>query len=151
MSPAQTRSVRIEEGAAAPRVGAALAVPAIVAVIGLILTRMTTDLGGGALPSGSGLKTVMTAGAGAAILALALAVAALLPWRRTPVTGAPAEPSSGEAVTPSSGEAVVPASGEPVTPLSGDTARIEAAPIEAAPIESDRFAATPDANATDGE
>jgi hypothetical protein len=147
MSPAQTRSVRIEEGAAAPRVGAALAVPAFVGVVGLILARMTTDLGGDALPAGNGLKTVMTAGAGAAVLALA--VAALLPLRRTPAPGATAEPSPDEAAEPSPDEAVTPSSGEPVmrlTPSFGDTAR-----IEAAPIEPDRIAATSDANEPAGE
>ncbi|WP_323184438.1 carboxypeptidase-like regulatory domain-containing protein [Streptomyces sp. NBC_00199] len=94
MSPAQTRSVRIEEGAAAPRAGVAVAVPAFVAVAGVILAWTTTDVGGGPLTSGNGFELVTAAGVGAAVLALAVAV--FLPGRRTAATGAPAAPSAGE-------------------------------------------------------
>ncbi|MFI1508272.1 collagen binding domain-containing protein [Streptomyces sp. NPDC020597] len=127
MSPAQTRSGRIEEGAAAPRVGVALAVPAFVAVAGVILVRMTGDLGGGALPTGGRFDMVMAAGAGAAILALA--VAAFLPGRRTATTAAPAASCSDEPIAPS---CVEPARTAPVrtAPARVEPARVEPASIE---------------------
>ncbi|MER5216303.1 MFS transporter [Streptomyces sp. NPDC002838] len=53
------------------------------AVAGVILAQMTIDLGGYALPSEDGFKTVMAIGAGAALLAFA--IAAFIPGRRTEV------------------------------------------------------------------
>ncbi|MEU0743621.1 MFS transporter [Streptomyces sp. NPDC006134] len=50
------------------------------AIAGVILAQMTTDLGGHPLPSESGFKTVLAIGAGAALLAFA--VAAFIPGRR---------------------------------------------------------------------
>lgn len=68
------------------------------AVAGVILAQMTTDLGGYALPSESAFKVVLAVGAGAALLAFA--VAAFIP-RQAPASpvGAPvaqpaAEPAS---------------------------------------------------------
>ena len=65
------------------------------ALAGVILAQMTTDFGGHALPSENGFKVVMAIGAGAALLAFA--VATLIPRRRSataaPATDGPAEPS----------------------------------------------------------
>ena len=55
------------------------------AVAGVILSQMTISLGGFALPSENGFKVVMSIGAGAALLAFA--VASFIP-RRRPVTAA---------------------------------------------------------------
>ncbi|MFF2373163.1 MFS transporter [Streptomyces xiamenensis] len=57
------------------------------AIAGVILAQMTMDFGGQALPSESGFKTVMAIGAGAALLALA--IAAFIPGRKA----AAAEPA----------------------------------------------------------
>lgn len=60
------------------------------AVAGVIPARMTTSLGGHALPSENGLKAVMALGAGAA--ALAFLLAGFLPRHRpagVPATTAP--------------------------------------------------------------
>ncbi|ANS69511.1 membrane transport protein [Streptomyces lincolnensis] len=57
------------------------------ALAGVILAQMTTDFGGHALPSENGFKVVMAIGAGAALLALA--VAAFIP-RHRPAGAAPA-------------------------------------------------------------
>lgn len=124
MSPAQTRSVRIEEGAAAPRAGVVVAVLAFGAVAGVILTPLTTDFGGLVLPSGNGFGVVMVAGSGAVVLALA--VAAVLPARQPAATGAPVAPPSGG---PASGGSAL------VEPSSGGPASIEPAPIESASIQ----------------
>lgn len=51
------------------------------AVAGVVLAQMTTMLGGAAVPSENGFKTVMALGAGAALLAFG--IAALLPRQRT--------------------------------------------------------------------
>ncbi|MBO4258748.1 MFS transporter [Streptomyces griseorubiginosus] len=67
------------------------------AVAGVILSQMTISLGGYALPSENGFKSVMALGAGAALLAFA--VASFIP-RRHPVTTtapAPAAESSADA------------------------------------------------------
>ncbi|MER5940816.1 MFS transporter [Streptomyces sp. NPDC001928] len=50
------------------------------AIAGVVLARMTTDFGGHALPSENGFKVVMAIGAGAALLAFALAT--LIPRQR---------------------------------------------------------------------
>jgi EmrB/QacA subfamily drug resistance transporter len=67
------------------------------AIAGVILAQMTIDLGGYALPSEDGFKTVMAIGAGAALLAFA--IAAFIPGRRTDSAAATppvaAEPSAG--------------------------------------------------------
>ena len=55
------------------------------AIAGVILSQMTVNLGGYALPSEGGFKTVMGIGAGAALLAFA--VASFIPRQRTAVTG----------------------------------------------------------------
>ncbi|WP_334491968.1 MULTISPECIES: MSCRAMM family protein [unclassified Streptomyces] len=116
MSPAQTRSVRIEKGAAPPRAGVAVAVPAFVAVAGVILAWTTTDVGGGPPTSGTGFELVTVAGVGAAVLALAVAV--FLPGRPTAATGAPATPSVGAQAAPSPGEQASTAPGViPTTPV----------------------------------
>ncbi|AVV46288.1 hypothetical protein C6376_38010 [Streptomyces sp. P3] len=120
MSPAQTRSVRIEEGAAAPRAGVGVAAMlAFVTVAGMILAHMTTDFGGVALPSGNGFEVVTSAGAGAAVLVLAFA--AFLPGRRSAVVGAQAPPSSGEhgSIEPAS---TVPNAQQPGGGVPGDRA-----------------------------
>ncbi|MDX6345589.1 MAG: hypothetical protein QOF84_379 [Streptomyces sp.] len=65
------------------------------AVAGVILAQMTTDFGTTALPSENGFKTVMAIGAGAALLALALA--SFLPRQRTAAAqGATAAAGPGE-------------------------------------------------------
>ncbi|ELP66960.1 MFS transporter [Streptomyces turgidiscabies] len=56
------------------------------ALAGVILAQMTTDFGGMALPSENGFKVVMAIGAGAALLAFALA--SFIPRRRENVRGA---------------------------------------------------------------
>ncbi|MFI8193735.1 MFS transporter [Streptomyces sp. NPDC085946] len=66
------------------------------AVAGVVLAQMTTSSGGYALPSENGFKVVMAIGAGAALLAFA--VASFLPARRaaagpSPVAGEPHEPA----------------------------------------------------------
>ncbi|MER5184387.1 MFS transporter [Streptomyces sp. NPDC002896] len=73
------------------------------AVAGVILSQMTTDLGGIALPSQDGFRTVLAVGGGAALLSFALA--AFIPRQRPAAAGAgvPA------AVTPSAGEPAVAA------------------------------------------
>ncbi|WP_458247480.1 MFS transporter [Streptomyces sp. MAI_2237] len=58
------------------------------ALAGVVLSHLTIDLGGYALPSQNGFKVVMALGAGAALLAFA--VAWFIPNRRTAVTDAPA-------------------------------------------------------------
>ncbi|WLW50580.1 MFS transporter [Streptomyces sp. YU58] len=71
------------------------------ALAGVILAQMTTDFGGHALPSENGFKVVMAIGAGAALLAFA--VATLIPRHRpataAPATDGPAEPSEVTAAT----------------------------------------------------
>jgi EmrB/QacA subfamily drug resistance transporter len=65
------------------------------AIAGVILSQMTISLGGYALPSQNGFKSVMALGAGAALLAFA--VASFIPRRRPVTATAPAtaaEPSS---------------------------------------------------------
>ncbi|MGW1622211.1 MFS transporter [Streptomyces sp. NPDC002172] len=64
------------------------------ALAGVILAQMTTDFGGHALPSENGFKVVMAIGAGAALLAFA--VAALIPKHRA----AAAEAGDHQADTP---------------------------------------------------
>jgi MFS family permease len=65
------------------------------AVAGVILAQMTTDFGTTALPSENGFKVVMAIGAGAALLALALA--SFLPRQRTAAAqGATAAAGPGE-------------------------------------------------------
>ncbi|MFE2425864.1 MFS transporter [Streptomyces sp. NPDC059373] len=65
------------------------------ALAGVILAQMTTTFGTTALPAENGFKTVMAIGAGAALLALALA--AFLPSRRATATqAAPAGAGPGE-------------------------------------------------------
>ncbi|MDH6438288.1 EmrB/QacA subfamily drug resistance transporter [Streptomyces sp. SAI-144] len=65
------------------------------ALAGVILARMTTDFGGTALPSENGFKVVMAIGAGAALLAFA--VATFIPHRRPatpqPPTDGPTRPT----------------------------------------------------------
>ncbi len=63
------------------------------AVAGVILSQMTISLGGYALPSEDGFKTVMAIGAGAALLAFA--IASFIPGRRPELTAASA-PSAAE-------------------------------------------------------
>ncbi|WP_405623158.1 MFS transporter [Streptomyces sp. NBC_00076] len=58
------------------------------AIAGVILSQMTTTLGGYALPSKDGFRTVMAIGAGAALLAFA--IAAFIPRQRIPVSPTPA-------------------------------------------------------------
>ncbi|MFG2725895.1 MFS transporter [Streptomyces canus] len=64
------------------------------ALAGVILAQMTTDFGGTALPSENGFKVVMAIGAGAALLAFA--VATFIPRRRhttpQPPTDGPTKP-----------------------------------------------------------
>ncbi|WP_328425671.1 MFS transporter [Streptomyces sp. NBC_00443] len=67
------------------------------ALAGVILAQMTTDFGGSALPSENGFKVVMAIGAGAAVLAFALAT--LIPRQRNAAAERPsAEDESGRAV-----------------------------------------------------
>ncbi|MCF1598632.1 MFS transporter [Streptomyces muensis] len=67
------------------------------AIAGVILAQMTTDFGGYALPSENGFKIVMAIGAGAALLAFALAT--LIPKQRPSITHrTAAEEESGRAV-----------------------------------------------------
>ncbi|MFI5673219.1 MFS transporter [Streptomyces cellulosae] len=63
------------------------------AIAGVILSQMTITLGGYALPSKDGFRTVMAIGAGAALLAFA--IAAFIPRQRPAVMSAPA-PTAGE-------------------------------------------------------
>ncbi|MEU3338949.1 MFS transporter [Streptomyces sp. NPDC006668] len=65
------------------------------AIAGVVLSQMTISLGGYALPSENGFKSVMALGAGAALLAFA--VASFIPRRRPVTATAPvpaAEPSA---------------------------------------------------------
>jgi len=55
------------------------------AVAGVILSQLTTDLGGVSLPSENGFKTVLAIGGGAALLAFA--VASFIPRHRTAAAG----------------------------------------------------------------
>ncbi|MEV6943326.1 MFS transporter [Streptomyces sp. NPDC051172] len=55
------------------------------AVAGVILSQMTTDLGGAPLPSENGFKTVLAIGGGAALLAFA--VASFIPRHRATAAG----------------------------------------------------------------
>ncbi|MCD7445561.1 MFS transporter [Streptomyces lincolnensis] len=64
------------------------------ALAGVVLSQMTISLGGYALPSENGFRTVMAIGAGAALLAFAIAT--LIPRQRTSVEAA-AAPTTGEA------------------------------------------------------
>ncbi|MFC8090514.1 MFS transporter [Streptomyces sp. NPDC057301] len=67
------------------------------ALAGVILARMTTDFGGHALPSENGFKVIMAIGAGAALLAFALAT--LIPRQRNAAAERPAaEDESGREV-----------------------------------------------------
>jgi predicted MFS family arabinose efflux permease len=70
------------------------------AIAGVVLAQMTTDFGGYAVPSENGFKVVMAIGAGAALLAFA--VATFIPRQRTaqsaPVTDGPAETTEVTAV-----------------------------------------------------
>jgi MFS family permease len=67
------------------------------AIAGVVLSQMTTSLGGYALPSENGFRTVMAVGAGSALLAFA--IAAFIPGRRPEVADAAApvaaEPAAG--------------------------------------------------------
>ncbi|MDL5205059.1 MFS transporter [Streptomyces sp. ALI-76-A] len=69
------------------------------AIAGVVLARMTTDFNGFPLPSENGFKTVMALGAGAALLAFA--VASFVPKHRpaepAPVTDGPVEPAEAAA------------------------------------------------------
>ncbi|KMS68907.1 hypothetical protein ACM01_37150 [Streptomyces viridochromogenes] len=58
------------------------------AIAGVVLAQMTTDFGGYALPSENGFKVVMAIGAGAALLAFA--VATCIPKQRTAAADRPA-------------------------------------------------------------
>ncbi|MEU0212491.1 MFS transporter [Streptomyces canus] len=71
------------------------------AIAGVVLAQMTIDLGGYALPSENGFKTVMAIGAGAALLALA--IASFIPRPRAAVPASPPAPAATEtsAGTPS--------------------------------------------------
>ncbi|MET9913273.1 MFS transporter [Streptomyces sp. NPDC006476] len=69
------------------------------AIAGVILSQMTISLGGYALPSENGFKSVMALGAGAALLAFA--VASFIP-RRRPVTGTAPVPTAESSAEPSS-------------------------------------------------
>ncbi|MFF4506370.1 MFS transporter [Streptomyces sp. NPDC001401] len=69
------------------------------AVAGVILSQMTTDLGGVPLPSENGFKTVLAIGGGAALLAFA--VASFIPRHRAAAAGGSASggSASGEGAT----------------------------------------------------
>jgi EmrB/QacA subfamily drug resistance transporter len=71
------------------------------AVAGVVLAQMTIDLGGYALPSENAFKTVMAIGAGAALLAFA--IASFIPRPHAAVPAAPPAPAATEtsAGTPS--------------------------------------------------
>ncbi|MGX1472027.1 UNVERIFIED_CONTAM: EmrB/QacA subfamily drug resistance transporter [Streptomyces canus] len=71
------------------------------AIAGVVLAQLTIDLGGYALPSENGFKTVMAIGAGAALLAFA--IASFIPRPRAAVPAAPPAPAAAEtsAGTPS--------------------------------------------------
>ncbi|MFF0156248.1 MFS transporter [Streptomyces sp. NPDC005263] len=58
------------------------------AIAGVVLSQMTTTLGGFALPSKDGFRTVMALGVGAALLALA--IAAFIPRQRVSLAPTPA-------------------------------------------------------------
>jgi EmrB/QacA subfamily drug resistance transporter len=63
------------------------------AIAGVVLAQMTTDFGGYALPSENGFKVVMAIGAGAALLAFAVAtfIPRQLPAEPAPVTDGPGQ------------------------------------------------------------
>ncbi len=71
------------------------------AIAGVVLAQMTIDLGGYALPSENGFRTVMAIGAGAALLAFA--IASFIPRPRAAATAAAPAPAAEEtsAGTPS--------------------------------------------------
>ncbi|WP_425565909.1 MFS transporter [Pseudonocardia ailaonensis] len=61
------------------------------AIAGVVLAHMTMRLGGVALPTQAGFRTVLAIGAGAAVVALV--VAAFIPGRRAPAAAAPVVPA----------------------------------------------------------
>ncbi|MYS73340.1 MFS transporter, partial [Streptomyces sp. SID5926] len=70
------------------------------AIAGVILAQLTIDLGGFALPSENAFKVVMAIGAGAALLATALA--SFIPRHRPAGTQAGPAPADGVASEPAS-------------------------------------------------
>ena len=64
------------------------------AIAGVVLAQMTIDLGGYALPSENGFKTVMAIGAGAALLAFA--IASFIPRPHAATTAAATAPAAEE-------------------------------------------------------
>lgn len=102
------------------------------AVAGVLLARMTTTFGGAALPSQNGFKVVMAVGAGAALLALA--VAAFIPRQRTAGTA----PAAVEAVSP------VPAEAGPTGAEQAVVTPAVAAPAVGAPTVVPPAVAAPD-------
>ncbi|MBD0739103.1 MFS transporter [Streptomyces sp. CBMA29] len=68
------------------------------ALAGVVLAQMTTDFGSAALPSENAFKVIMAIGAGAALLALA--VAAFIPRHRPAATPTPATTSAEPAQAP---------------------------------------------------
>ncbi|MFJ4540934.1 MFS transporter [Streptomyces tibetensis] len=122
------------------------------AVAGVILAQMTTDFGGTPLPSQDGFKVVLAVGAGAALLAFA--VASFIPRQR----GAEAGVAEAEVVTAPGGEepvaetalATSSAGGEPVATNSvgGEPVATDSAGGE--PVAADSVEGEPVAEASAG-
>ncbi|MFB6843768.1 MFS transporter [Streptomyces sp. NPDC056373] len=91
------------------------------AVAGVILAQMTTDLGGTPLPSQNGFKVVLAVGAGAALLAFA--VASFIPRQR-----------GAEAGVAEAGVATASVDGEPVPGTSAGGEPVAAASVEGEPV-----------------
>ncbi|GAA2291707.1 MFS transporter [Streptomyces hawaiiensis] len=92
------------------------------AVAGVILAQMTTDFGGTPLPSKDGFKVVLAVGAGAALLAFA--VASFIPRQRRAEAGV----ADAEVATASVG-------GEPVGATSIEGEPVGASSVQVEPVE----------------
>ncbi|MGW1721193.1 MFS transporter [Streptomyces sp. NPDC002156] len=111
------------------------------AVAGVVLAQMTTDFGGTALPSENGFKTVLAIGAGAALVAFA--IASFIPGRRAATEGtAPEAPTSEQkTLTPApaapaltSTDIPAPAESDEGIPVRGRVRGAESVPVPGAAV-----------------
>ncbi|WP_369037650.1 MFS transporter [Streptomyces adonidis] len=111
------------------------------AVAGVVLAQMTTDFGGTALPSENGFKTVLAIGAGAALVAFA--IASFIPGRRATTEGtAPEAPTAEQkTLTPApaapalTGTAVpAPVESDEGIPVRGRVRGAESVPVPGAAV-----------------
>jgi len=117
------------------------------AVAGVVLAQMTTDFGGTALPSENGFKTVLAIGAGAALVAFA--IASFIPGRHATTEGtapeaptteqktltpAPATPALTGTDAPPATESDGSAESEEGIPVRGRVRGAESAPVPGAAV-----------------